>query len=38
MIAGTYEDDYVRRGGTWYFHRRCFTLRSRTVLAGPGTE
>jgi uncharacterized protein (TIGR02246 family) len=33
MITGTYEDDYVRRGGRWYFHRRRFTLRSRAVLA-----
>jgi len=33
MITGTYEDDYVRLGKAWYFHRRRFTLRSRTVLA-----
>lgn len=33
MITGCYEDQYVRRGGTWHFHRRRFTLRSRVVLA-----
>ena len=38
VIAGMYEDDYVRRGGTWYFHRRRFTLRTRAVLRSPGTQ
>ena len=38
MITASYEDDYVRRGETWYFHRRRFTLRSRTVLAHSQTK
>jgi len=32
MITGTYDDSYVQRGGTWYFHRRRFTLRAHAVI------
>jgi len=30
QITGRYEDDYVRRNGRWYFHKRVYSIMKRT--------
>lgn len=33
LILGSYDDEYVRRDGRWWFHRRRFTLRTHEVIS-----
>ena len=32
VVMGLYEDDYVRRGGRWFFRKRVYTYRLRAKL------